>query len=369
MQNMGSAFVPPTATRSEPWDRCADILVKRFDAPAVAVWDHDFLTDQGRIRHGIGLAARWLGDYAARFARSNIWLHVGYRYRPGEALTGNEIVSNRDMIRSEFYREWLQPQDFFHCLLGVLGLADRQIRCVALFRSLAAPPFGADEKRDLADFLPFLQSTGELEDGLAGLQRHQDVLLDVLARLPGAVMVVDHDGHPILLNQAAASLLARSEGLAMRNGVLVAGDYRETRELQRLIARATEMPSAGLPAEGMMVLRHVANDRPVFMTVSPLTHALPNGKEAAAPVAALFTRAPTGTADHSRLCELFRLTPAEARLAGLIANGRSLMAAATELHVSKNTVRTHMKRIYAKTETHRQVDLVRLIAPWLEPKA
>jgi hypothetical protein len=28
-----------------------------------------------------------------------------------------------------------------------------------------------------------------------------------------------------------------------------------------------------------------------------------------------------------------------------------------------------MKRIYAKTETHRQVDLVRLIAPWLEPKA
>jgi len=70
-----------------------------------------------------------------------------------------------------------------------------------------------------------------------------------------------------------------------------------------------------------------------------------------------------------RLCELFRLTPAEARLAGLIANGRSLMVAATELHITKNTARTHMKRIYAKTETHRQVDLVRLIAPWLEPKA
>jgi DNA-binding CsgD family transcriptional regulator len=56
------------------------------------------------------------------------------------------------------------------------------------------------------------------------------------------------------------------------------------------------------------------------------------------------------------------MTPAEARLTTLIVSGHSLLAAATELHITKNTARTHMKRIYVKTETHRQVDLVRLLA-------
>jgi DNA-binding CsgD family transcriptional regulator len=56
------------------------------------------------------------------------------------------------------------------------------------------------------------------------------------------------------------------------------------------------------------------------------------------------------------------MTPAEARLTALIVSGHSLHAAATCLSITKNTARTHMKRIYVKTETHRQVDLVRLLA-------
>jgi DNA-binding CsgD family transcriptional regulator len=60
--------------------------------------------------------------------------------------------------------------------------------------------------------------------------------------------------------------------------------------------------------------------------------------------------------------DLFHLTPAEARLAALIVGGYSLHAAACRLHISSNTARTHMKRIYDKTETHRQADLIRLVA-------
>jgi DNA-binding CsgD family transcriptional regulator len=62
------------------------------------------------------------------------------------------------------------------------------------------------------------------------------------------------------------------------------------------------------------------------------------------------------------LHDLYHLTPAEARLAALILRGYSLHAAARTLRVSNNTARTHMNRIYDKTQTHRQVDFIRFVA-------
>ena len=52
---------------------------------------------------------------------------------------------------------------------------------------------------------------------------------------------------------------------------------------------------------------------------------------------------------HRRLREIYELTPAEARLASLVAQGNRLEDAAEDLGVSLNTVRTHLKRIFAKT--------------------
>jgi len=61
------------------------------------------------------------------------------------------------------------------------------------------------------------------------------------------------------------------------------------------------------------------------------------------------------TADLLRL--LFDLTPAEARLARLLAEGKTVAEAARECGIQPNTVRAHLKAIYAKTGFARQSDL------------
>jgi DNA-binding CsgD family transcriptional regulator len=58
---------------------------------------------------------------------------------------------------------------------------------------------------------------------------------------------------------------------------------------------------------------------------------------------------------------LFHLTPAEARLASFLANGVSVEDAAAQLGVTRNTVRTQLQAVFAKTRTNRQGDLIRLI--------
>jgi DNA-binding CsgD family transcriptional regulator len=61
------------------------------------------------------------------------------------------------------------------------------------------------------------------------------------------------------------------------------------------------------------------------------------------------------------LAKLFGLTPAEAALSVLLADGLTLDEAAHELSIARNTVRAHLRSIFAKTGVTRQTMLVRLI--------
>ena len=56
-----------------------------------------------------------------------------------------------------------------------------------------------------------------------------------------------------------------------------------------------------------------------------------------------------------------RLTAAEAKLAGIIAEGATIDAAAKARGVSRETIRTQLKAIFSKTGTNRQTELVRLL--------
>ena len=61
------------------------------------------------------------------------------------------------------------------------------------------------------------------------------------------------------------------------------------------------------------------------------------------------------------LQSLFDLTPAEARVAGLIGNGLTVNEVAQQLDVQTSTVRTQLKSIFAKTGVARQADLSNLV--------
>jgi DNA-binding CsgD family transcriptional regulator len=57
----------------------------------------------------------------------------------------------------------------------------------------------------------------------------------------------------------------------------------------------------------------------------------------------------------------FALTPAEARLASHLLKGGTPATFAAERSLSPHTVRNHLRSIYAKTNTNRQVSLLQLL--------
>jgi DNA-binding CsgD family transcriptional regulator len=62
------------------------------------------------------------------------------------------------------------------------------------------------------------------------------------------------------------------------------------------------------------------------------------------------------------IAEVFSLSPAEARVAAMVAAGSSPEEIADELLVTRETVRNQIKAIFGKTGTHRQNELAALIA-------
>ena len=57
----------------------------------------------------------------------------------------------------------------------------------------------------------------------------------------------------------------------------------------------------------------------------------------------------------------YGVTPAELRLLDRLAEGKTVSEAGQVLHISLNTVKSHLKSLFAKTGTSRQAELMRLV--------
>jgi DNA-binding CsgD family transcriptional regulator len=105
-----------------------------------------------------------------------------------------------------------------------------------------------------------------------------------------------------------------------------------------------------------------ADGAPSVLHVLPLRHGALRPGLAPAAAAAIFVAPATlpPAAPSEALAAFFDLTKAEARVFERIAAGETQSGIARMLGVELSTVKTHLLRIFAKTGTRRQADLVKL---------
>ena len=66
--------------------------------------------------------------------------------------------------------------------------------------------------------------------------------------------------------------------------------------------------------------------------------------------------------EATQLCAAFHLTVAEAKIAAKVASGMGVDGAAASLGLSRETARTQLKAVFAKTNTRRQAELAALVS-------
>lgn len=199
---------------------------------------------------------------------------------------------------------------------------------------------------------------------VANLLRHcdGDVTERLLDRLPQAVVLVDPRGTVGGLNERAAAIVAQGDGLKVHHGVLRCAYPADTAALHRLIGDVAQRDRYG---DGTMRcalrIQRAVGRRPLTALVAALCcrNALQNGETVIVVLVNDPEHAPA--LDGQMLRGWYDLTPAEARLAALLASGLSLHEIIERLGIAANTARTHLKSIFGKTETRRQGELIRLL--------
>ena len=166
--------------------------------------------------------------------------------------------------------------------------------------------------------------------------------------------LLDHAGRLLHLNEAADTALAAGGGLVLRAGELTARAATQT----AAIADAIRLASAPTPLDGHSRTEEVALGTPPGTAGRLLFYRLPGH----ARMLALWARAEVHAAPPAALLRArWGLTAGEAALCLALVAGARLAEIAKRNAVSTETLRTQLKSVFAKTGTHRQSDLIRLL--------
>jgi DNA-binding CsgD family transcriptional regulator/PAS domain-containing protein len=313
--------------------------------------------------------ARLDPDCTARFKAQYTQTSVVVQPMPqmivGEPFPMEAILPARALKKTDFYQDTLKPQGLLH---GLNMLLVRQPTGAAVLGLVRAPRQGLYTQEELAllrRLAPHLSRALQIDLRLASTQAQRDSLAALLDHLTTATVLLDATGEILYANAAAETLLARGDGLQGRGGRLLAVHRGSQVALSQAIAAAQSCYRDLAIAPSPVVLHRPAGGRPYTALVVPCPPAAVDraGLDPRAAVMLLLVDPDTAPRQSPTaiLQALYGLTPKEARLAAVLATGPTLAAAAATLHVSLNTVKTQCQAIFAKTDTRRQADLVRLL--------
>jgi DNA-binding CsgD family transcriptional regulator len=172
-------------------------------------------------------------------------------------------------------------------------------------------------------------------------------------------MLVAESGSLQLANQTALAILQKKDGISLARTGLVADRASDTRLLHKLLQQAISSPQSGEPKESPITLeRRAAHSSLIVRVVPGPGLECWQGNEQKTALLKLYDQDLGLIVDERALITLYGLTRSEAALATLLIQGNSIEDAAAALFISAHTARTHLKRIFMKTDTHRQPELV-----------
>lgn len=259
----------------------------------------------------------------------------------------HEKISSSIIHTHPFYQDFLRPFGYANLsCLKISGTDGDAGSYLTLLRNIDARAPSSVEQQLLQRLAPHLLRAGRLSAKLQTLTREiqqRDTLLD---NSPTPAWLIDPDGRLIYCNRAAEDVLrSLPQLLTIKEQQIISP--RHGPQLQGLLKRAMDPGHAGiLPLE--------AHRQLLLLPLSPrdahslLRHPL---------VMMTLLQKPSAPI----LAQLFQLTPAEHRLATLLAQGLRPDECADTLCVSINTVRSQLRMLFSKTGTSRQSDLIALI--------
>jgi DNA-binding CsgD family transcriptional regulator len=304
----------------------------------------------------------WGKRYDEYYVGRNPWLTPARPLmKPGWIFGGEEMIGDAELQKTEFYNDFLRPQNQFYVSGGVLTLESSASLMISAIRSKAGGPIREAERASTRELVPHLQTALRLHQRIAGQDARLEYASKALDYLPGCLIVTDSAGRILHMNRRAEAFLKSHNGLSAEADGLRAGTFRQTAQLREFILQAASTITGNGRHPGGVITIGRAGSFPLKLQVTPLASSSPVRIDRR-PAVAIFIAAREQTAepDAAMLGALLELSPAESRLTAALVGGKTMQQFAKEAGVSIATSRTLLSRTFSKTGTSRQAELVKL---------
>ena len=266
-----------------------------------------------------------------------------------------------DFYRTEFFNDWARHQDIHHGICGTIYRDSSQTVQLLIQRTRDQGHYTEADTAFVNCLVPHMQHSLMIAGQIARSR----------ARAEAIAIAADSETLPFLLLDGALKVIYASPGaeriinlgslMVLKDGKPIIADDLQNRRLQRLLrlcfsAAETRMFQTGggrlaVPrpgrADGQLLVRPIHPDI-----------ALLAGE--AGVYAAVYLYQPDAgiRIDQKRLRELYELSEAETRVAVAMVDNPDSEALAKRCGISLHTVRSHIKSLFAKTQTHNRAELM-----------
>jgi DNA-binding CsgD family transcriptional regulator len=348
----------------EQWPAFLSMLAQQLSGVLPTLFIHDTRAHSGALAINVGYDTGTVRAYKDHFAERNLWLRSGtHLLTPGSVRTSHIMCSRQAFLTSEWYADYCRPLNISQGIGATIHRDAMVTSNIAIFAGDDRAEFASEEIALLKALMPHMQRALKIHMHVAEANLRQGEFVEAMEPLAVGVILVTASAQVLFANRSARRLLDNGDGLMMDREGLRTARSRETSALRALIGCTVASCGQGQSQSGggLNVTRPNGR-RALQVLVSPIRpqQTLHLGERA---VAAIYVTDPEQVSERPEviLIRLYGLTPAEAKVAAFIVRGLSARQTAEGLAISYNTVKSHLKRVFAKTGTKRQGDLIRLI--------
>jgi len=336
-------------------------------AQAGALLWRNTLSGSADAFHTFGIEPHYVELYTEHYARLDPTTTPMLLRGVGEVASAADLLPYREFIETRFYREWAQPQgfvdtvqvcldksplDFVHlCFMCKSGMADNAMR---------------DRLRLIIPHMRRAVLVGKLIDYTTV---QAATFGDALDRIGTGLFFVDASGQIFHANASGHAMLTQGTLVRARGGRLILNDASAEQGLYEILELAesggddVDAPGAAFPLTACGGEHYVAH---VLRLTAGARRRAGIGYRA---VAAVFVQKASldVPSPQEAIAKLYKLTPTELRVLFAIVEIGGVPEVAEAMGISASTVKTHLRRLFAKTGTDRQADLVKLVVGYANP--
>ena len=318
---------------------------------------------------GMEIKLRWLllrgeprpelkRDYAENFAAVDERPAAVLREPFGKLVHTNSLLSDGVRRSSATYNEYLVPNAGENCLnVRMPATNDLQVAWPLVGPGGGHPRDWTSGQADvIRQLLPHVRQFVRVRAALAEARADGMRSTELLDTRRIGMLLLDRQGHIVEANDRARDLLARKEGLSVRESRLVGIPPADANHVAVLLDAACRERCGGSlpiprPRRAPLVLYATPTEPievppPVDRGVARILLAEPFAPPPVNPV---------------RVAAALGLTPAQARVAAALAAGGSVASIAVATHRTQAAVRWNIREALSRLGLSRQLDLVRVV--------